>query len=209
MASQMQGTSGIIRKRPGFVDNINAQRQFLPQMIANKANARALQDQAAFNERNIGLQERGLGIQEQTNALSANANAEAARANTNTANYNNSQLALQQRGIDLNKSNASKAAGLEMLKLGTNLSMSNPSSKLSGSLGDGTLGKVGGMLGSAGVGALSGYGAAKMFGGKSKTKNMLFGAGAGLLSGFLGGNWGNWGSMASSGAGGLLGGMFG
>lgn len=212
MPTQMQGTAGVVRRRPTYVDTINAQRQFLPQIIANKANKELADATIANDAKRLGLEERNLGIAETGNQISERALAETARSNSASEAYNARNLDLLQRGQDFEKDVAQRQAGGEMLKLGLNLSGSSAGKGLMDRLpggAEGTMGKIGGAVAPALTGGLAGYGAAKMFGGKNKFKGALFGAGAGLLSGFLGGNWGNWGSMGGSTLGGLAGGLFG
>jgi hypothetical protein len=194
------------RRRPGYTDNINAQRQFLPGIIQAKADREALKAAQAMNEKRLGLEERQLGISEGANRLTEQQIAEQARANAASADYNNRSLALTQKSMDYTRDAAEKGAGLEALKFGLNMSGKNPMSSMSGA--PNWVQKTGGILAPAASGALAGYGGAKLLGGKSKTKKLMFGAGAGLLSGIMGGNWGDWGKMAGSGFGGLVGGLF-
>ena len=214
MASQLYGVTGNVKRRPTYVDQINAERSFLPQIISNKAQNKALEAKQALDEKSYGLAERQLVLGEQSNAQKEREISEMARGNQANAQYNQASINLANRNLAYQKDASGRTAGLEMLKLATNLSMGplasrgvNPTTA-----GGTTTQQIGNWAAPAVGGALAGWGASKMFGGGNTFKKALFGTGAGLLSGFLGGNWGsnmNWGSTLSSGLGGLVGGMFG
>lgn len=206
MAYQSYATTGISGfRRPRYTDQINSQRQFLPQMIQARADRKNIEDTRVLKEKEIGLGE-------QANALTGQQIAEMARSNAAQESYNASNLDLQGRQLAYEKDAAEKTAGTEMLKLGMNVA-TGPKAAMGGGLLDkatGAIGLGGGWsdsLRSAGAGALAGYGAAKMFGGKSKMKKLGAGFGAGLLTNFLSG--GGFKSGIGAGAGGLLGGLFG
>ena len=217
MATQLGAVSGL-RKRPlSYVDQINVQRQYLPQLIQAKAERAALTAQQALqekqyglSERELGINERNLGIEQQRNKLMSQQIEEQARGNQANAVYNQSNIDLANRRLSYEKNASAKTAGLEALKFGLNLSASptfrpNQNAPTPVANKPSTWGSI---AAPAVTGAVSGFGAAKLFGG-NKVKKSLFGIGAGLLSGVLGGNWGNWGAMAGSGFGGLIGGLFG
>ena len=211
MASQLVSTTGSRRRRPTYVDQINEQRNYLPQIIKNKADMAALAAQQELQEKQYGLSERELGLNEQSLALKQKEIAETARSNAARKRYEYGTLQNQQRQLDYQKDASARTAGLEMLKLGTNLTMNNkiPGATKTLSNPSSTTGsKVGAIAAPGLVGGLAGWGAGKAFGGGNTFKKALFGTGAGLLTSFLGGNWGDWGSMTSGGLGGLLGGLF-
>lgn len=203
---QLQAVSGPRRRRPGYVDQINAQRQFLPQLIQQKAAREQLAADQGLKERGLGLQERQLGIESEANKLTASQIAEQARANQAQSQYNTQNINLAQRGLDYQREAAEKGAGLEGLKMGINMAGKAPFGADSNM--PSWVKTSGNILAPAATGGIAGWGAGKLLGGKSKAKKLMFGTGAGLLSGIMGGNWGKWGSMAGSGFGGLLGGLF-
>jgi len=211
MASQMGSVSGI-RRRPGsYVDQINSQRAFIPQMIAQKSQQKYQQDMMGINERGLAQKAEELGLQKRGLDLQGNQIAEMARSNAAPERYNTATLDLGQRTLNYNKEAAGKEAGLGMLTLATNMGNAMSKGPASGTATSG-FGKfmesgIGGGLKSAAVGGLAGFGAAKAFGGKSKMRRAMIGTGAGLLSGFLSG--GNMSSFVGGGLGGALGGFLG
>lgn len=191
MASQMYGVSGVRRRPRTYVDQINIQRQYLPQIIQQKA-------QKAYQDAQIGLQKDQLGLDEQRLAETARSNAAAEAHNAATLDYQN-------RYLNFEKESSEKQLGAELLKTGFNMAGSMAGGGLEA---PSFLGKWGAPVKNAAVGTLVGFGAGKLLGGKNKWKKAAAGAGAGLLTSFLsGGN--DLGSMAAGGASGVLGSLFG
>ena len=221
MATQMQGTTGMRGyKRPRYVDQINIQRQFLPQMIANKDTKENQAKQLALRQKELDLMQQG-NLQSQSAAAA--------------------ELELGRKRFAWEKEASKKGAGLEAMKFGLNIGTGGfgnkaqvtTGGKLPFELGQQpylrntpskggfldkasnlwdkvgtTANKFGGVGNLAGSG-LAGWGAASAFGGNSMAKKMLFGAGAGLLNSFLsGGMKGNfYGNLGGAGMG-LLGSLF-
>ena len=221
MASQMYGVTGKKRKPYTYVDQINEARAFLPGMIAQKAQTKYLeglteaQDRGyQQTERELGLKESDLGIAKQGLDLRKRGLAETTRANVANEALGRSTLNYQQKRLDYQNKATEKEAGLGVLSLAGNLMNSNVFNNIGSgwNLGKTNMGPLGsydttGLLKTGGLGLLSGYGAGKAFG-SSKGKKLLYGAGAGLLSGLLSGGSQGWGSVGTGLIGGALGGLF-
>ena len=217
MASQMYGVSGIRRKPYSYVDQINAQRAYLPQMVSQKAQTKYQNELLAAQERGyqqtereLGIKGQELGLSQQQLQLDTQRNAEAARANRASEAIGAANLNYNNKLLDFKNKAAEKEAGLGILTLAGNLANSN----IFNNVGSGmNLGQVGGqpvapLLKTGGFGALAGFGAGKAFGGGNTGKKLLFGAGAGLLSSFLSNGPSNFFNMGSGLVGGALGGLF-
>ena len=179
MASQLQRVTRGRGMRQDQIAQLNARLRLLPQMQAAK-------------ERNEAIE-------------------------MNKAQFNK-QYSLQKRGLEAQKRAQEATMGLEAAKLGMTAATSDVGAKtIGGAIGKipglGSAGTSGGFLnnitvGSALGGGLAGFGAARLAGGKSKTKRAMYGMGAGALMGFLGSKAGS--GLAGAGTGavtGLLGGL--
>jgi len=219
MASQMYGVSGKRRRPYSYVDQINTQRAYLPQMISQKATKKYQADLLAAQdrgykqtERELGLKGRELGISQQQLELGKKRNLETVRANRASESLGAANLDYSKRLLDYKNRATEKEAGLGILSLAGNLANSNIFNGIGS--GSGTnLGKIGGqpvtpLLKTGGFGALAGFGAGKAFGGGKTGKKLLFGAGAGLLSTFLSNGPSNFFNMGSGLLGGAIGGLF-
>lgn len=217
--SQMAYASSLRRKPRTYVDQINAQRAYLPQLMQQKAQRQALADQKAIAEKEYGLKEREIGLAELNYGLQQQEVAEAARANAANEAHNAASLDLQNRTLQYEKDAAKKTFGSEMFKLAAGVATSPTWGKSAGAetaVEGGKTGLFGGLgdwgntLRHVGTGALAGFGVSKMLQGKKKNrwKGAGLGLGAGLLTGFLG-NGGFGKNTWSSGVGGALGGLFG
>lgn len=217
MASQMYGVSGIRRKPYSYVDQINAQRAYLPQMVSQKAQTKYQNELLAAQERGykqtereIGIKNQELGLSKQQLDLNAQRNAELARSNKVSENLGAQTLGYNKKLLDYKNRATEKEAGLGILTLAGNLANSNIFNGTGSSMNLGTIGgqPVSPLLKTGGFGALAGFGAGKAFGGGKTGKKLLFGAGAGLLSTFLSNGPSNFFNMGSGLIGGALGGLF-
>jgi hypothetical protein len=126
-----------------------------------------------------------------------------ARAQADRASQVGMGLAAGKLGVNIGLSHGDKTAGgliqgAKNLWNGTNLAAPTTSG-FSGVLNNFS-------IGSAAGGALAGYGASQLYGGKNKFKKAAIGAGIGSILGYLGGGTGGAGSGALGGA---LGSLFG
>jgi hypothetical protein len=122
--------------------------------------------------------------------------------------FNEKNLQLQSRTNRSNQRAAQKAMGMEAGKLGLNMATGPGTSGGVAGFGSNLFGTGAGLgLGSLGSG-LAGFGAANLFGGDNKLKNLAIGAGAGALTNlFTGGGIGPMGGLLDAGIGGLFGGL--
>lgn len=206
MASQGYATTGSpMYRKPRYVDQINAQRAAIPGMLQRRYQAKRDKAEDTFREQELANQATSNQISRENIAQTA---------------------ALKKMDMEFNKEAAKRGAGLEAMKLGVTMAQNTPKFGSTAVMprgieaGTGLKAKGGGgfmntvqrganLLAPAAVSGITGYGAGAAFGGKSKAKKALWGAGAGLLSNFLQGNSvSNWGSTGANVGAGLIGGLF-
>ena len=203
MIGQAQAVTGRKPKRR-YIDIINARTPYLPGLYAAK-------EQREYQDKMAGLEEGGLALDrerledEQAYAKKQFKLQEEQGNKANTLGYINLGLT---GGLGYLKNKTSKAIyapSTETTSGGTPTAMGITPGVTPGTIAPAeSIGsKIGGALttpGTYGYGA-AGYGAAKLFGGKDKTKSALIGAGVGAGLNLLSG-----GSITSSIISGLLGG---
>jgi len=182
MASQMYSTTGKRKMKRNQSSELDARLRMLPTILAAEQDREQLAIQNKFQNKQL-----------------------------------DQEKSLAKKGSRFQKQQSKQALGLEVGKMGINLASSDlfkgksdpgitpgvdPQQKITPAAGSSNPGYFSGLTMGGGItGGMGGYGAASMFGG-SKKKKLLIGAGAGALTGMLGG-----GNGISGALGGLFGGM--
>ena len=196
MANQF-GAVTSNKKPRNQIAELNARQALLPTMLANRQRAEEIARQEEQFSRQHDLATRTFAADQ--------SNIEKSRQAEDRRSQVEMGMAAAKLGTNIGMTHGDKTVGgliqgTKNMWSGTPGAKAVPASGTSGFLKNLS---VGSMFG----GGLAGFGASQLYGGKSKVKKALIGAGAGTALGLLGGTGGS--GALSGGFGGLIGGLFG